>query len=178
MVAFMDPVRGFDAWIAGEEGAELGFTAQDDRTVVIELDQPATYFPSFLAAFVWSVVDPAVLEDSGEENFVLNGAGTGPWQFTEYERDTRFVMEPNPNYYDPLSPSLTRITWPVFNGPDAARTALDLYRERERGIRGRTAVPAVRCRGRPRPERRVDSSRQIAGDDPLAGHGLPATAIR
>jgi oligopeptide transport system substrate-binding protein len=129
MVAFMDPVRGVDAWIAGEEGAELGFTAQDDRTVIIELDQPATYFPSFLAAFVWSVVDPAVLADSGDENFVLNGAGTGPWQFTEYERDTRFVMEPNPNYYEPLSPSLTRITWPVFNGPDAARTALDLYRD-------------------------------------------------
>src|SRR5918994_1053619 len=129
MVAFMEPVRGFDAWIAGEEGAELGFTAQDDRTVVIELEEPATYFPSFLASFVWSVVDPEVLEVSGDENFVLNGAGTGPWQFTEYERDTRFVMEPNPNYYDPLSPSLTRIVWPVFNGPDAARTALDLYRD-------------------------------------------------
>ena len=129
MVAFMEPIRGFDAWIAGEAGAELGFTAQDDRTVVVELTEPATYFPSFLASFVWSVVDPAVLEASGEENFVLNGAGAGPWQFTEYERDTRFVMEPNPNYYDPLSPSLTRIVWPVFNGPDAARTALDLYLE-------------------------------------------------
>ena len=129
MVAFMEPVRGFDAWIAGEEGAELGFSAQDDRTVVIELDEPATYFPSFLASFVWAVLDPAILELSGEEDFVLNGAGTGPWQFTEYERDTRFVMEPNPNYYDPLSPSLTRIVWPVFNGPDAARAALDLYRD-------------------------------------------------
>ncbi len=129
MVAFMEPLLGFDAWIAGEEGAELGFRAEDDRTVVVELAEPATYFPSFVASFVWSVVDPAVLEASGEQDFVLNGAGTGPWQFTEYERDTRFVMEPNPNYYDPLSPSLTRIVWPVFNGPDAARTALDLYRD-------------------------------------------------
>src|ERR687893_2703635 len=51
MVAFMEPVRGFDAWIAGEEGAELGFSAQDDRSVVVELDEPATYFPSFLASF-------------------------------------------------------------------------------------------------------------------------------
>jgi len=129
MVAFMEPVRGFDAWIGGEANAELGFRAEDDRTVVVELDQPATYFPSFVASFVWSVVDPAVLAESGDENFVLNGAGTGPWQFTEYERDTQFVMEPNPNYYDPLSPSLTRIVWPVFNGPDAASTALALYRD-------------------------------------------------
>src|SRR5262249_19664790 len=56
-----------------------------------------------------------------------NGAGTGPWQFVEYERDTQFVMEPNPNYYDPVSPSLGRIVWPVVNGPDAASSALDLY---------------------------------------------------
>jgi ABC-type transport system substrate-binding protein len=129
MVAFMEPLRGFDAWINGDEGAELGFRAEDERTVVVELEEPVTHFPSFVASFVWAVVDPAIIELSGQENFVLNGAGTGPWQFVEYERDTRFVMEPNPNYYDPLSPSLTRIVWPVFNGPDAARAALDLYRE-------------------------------------------------
>ncbi|MGH2618753.1 MAG: ABC transporter substrate-binding protein, partial [Thermomicrobiales bacterium] len=127
MVAFMEPVSGFDAWIAGEAEAELGFRAEDDRTVVVELSEPVTYFPSFMASFVWAVVDPAILESAGQENFVLNGAGTGPWQFTSYERDSQFVMEPNPNYYDPLSPSLTRIIWPVFNGPEAALSALDLY---------------------------------------------------
>lgn len=129
MVAFMEPLRGFEAWIAGEEGAELGFRAEDDRTVVVELAEPVTYFPSFMASFVWAVIDPAVIEATDQENFVLNGAGTGPWQFTEYERNSRFVMEPNPNYYDPLSPSLARIVWPVFNGPDAAQSALTLYRD-------------------------------------------------
>ncbi len=129
MVAFMEPLRGFDAWIAGEEGAELGFRAEDDRTVVVELTDPVTYFPSFMASFVWAVVDPAVIEATGQENFVLNEAGTGPWQFVEYERNSRFVMEPNANYYDPRSPSLARIVWPVFNGPDAAQSALTLYRD-------------------------------------------------
>lgn len=131
MVAFMKPLKGFNAWVNGEDGAELGFRAEDDRTVIVELEQPATYFPSFMAAFVWAVVDPSVIEASGEENFVLNGAGAGPWQFTGYERDTQFVMEPNPNYYDPLSPSVTKITWPVLNGPDAARAALDLYQNQD-----------------------------------------------
>jgi oligopeptide transport system substrate-binding protein len=129
MVAFMEPLSGFDAWIAGEEGAELGFSAEDDRTVVVELSEPVTYFPSFMASFVWAVVDPAVIEATGQENFVLNSAGAGPWQFTAYERNSQFTMEPNPNYYDPLSPSLSRIVWPVFNGPDAAQSALTLYRD-------------------------------------------------
>jgi oligopeptide transport system substrate-binding protein len=130
MVAFMEPLKGYNEWIAGDQGAKLGFQAQDDRTVVVELAEPATYFPSFLAAFVWSVVDPQALKDYGDVNFVLNGAGTGPWQFVEYQQDTRFVMEPNPNYYDAASPSLARIIWPIFNGPDSAQQALDLYRDK------------------------------------------------
>ena len=129
MAAFMQPLRGFDEWLAGEPDVQLGFSAPDERTVVVELDAPYNYFPSFMASFVWAVVDPAALEGAGQENFVLNGAGAGPWQFTEYERDTRFVMEPNPNYYDAVSPSLTRIVWPIVDGPDAASTALALYRD-------------------------------------------------
>lgn len=129
MAAFMQPLRGFDAWLAGEPDPQLGFSATDDRTVVVELSAPYPHFPSYLAAFVWAVVDPAVLASAGEANFVLNGAGAGPWQFVEYERDTRFVMEQNPNYYDATSASLARIVWPVVNGPDAANTALALYRD-------------------------------------------------
>jgi oligopeptide transport system substrate-binding protein len=128
MATFMQPLKGFGDWIAGNDGAELGFHAEDDRTVVVELAEAVTYFPSFFASFVWSVVEPQALQDYGETNFVLNGAGTGPWQFVEYQQDTQFAMEQNPNYYDPQSPSLTRIVWPIVNGPDAAQTALDLYR--------------------------------------------------
>ena len=147
MAAFMQPLKGFDAWLAGEAEAALGFRAEDDRNVVVELAAPSTIFPSFLASFVWAVIDPAVVESVGDENFVLNGAGAGPWQFTEYERDTRFVMEPNPNYYDAASPSLARIVWPILNGPDAAREALDLYRNEE------AARPTCRFRWRPRSRR-------------------------
>lgn len=129
MAAFMEPVRGFNDWINGVEGAELGIRADDDRTVVVELTEPLTYFPSFMASFVWAVVDPQALADFGEQNFVLNGAGTGPWQFTAYQQDTQFVMEPNTSYYGERSPSLVRISWPILNGPDAANGALSLYRD-------------------------------------------------
>ena len=127
MVAFMQPLRGYDAWISGDTSGELGFRAEDERTVVIDLTEPVTHFPSFLASFIWAVVDPQAIADFGEQNVVLNGAGTGPWEFTEYQQETQFVMEPNPNYYDPVTSSIARISWPIFDGPDAARSALDLY---------------------------------------------------
>jgi ABC-type transport system substrate-binding protein len=131
MAAFMQHVQGFTEHTSGQAGATLGFAAPDDRTVTITLSQPYSYFLSFLASFVWSVVDPQILAEAGQENFVLNGAGAGPWQFTAYELDSQFVMEPNPNYYAGVSPSLTRVVWPILTGPTAAREALDRYRNDE-----------------------------------------------
>ncbi len=131
MANFMQHVSGFTEHIAGQQGVTLGFNAPDDATVEITLSQPYSYFLSFLASFVWSVVDPQIIQDAGQENFVLNGAGTGPWEFTAYDLDFEFVMEPNPNYYEAQSPSITRVVWPILTGPSAAREALDRYRADE-----------------------------------------------
>ena len=127
MAAFMAPVRGVADVLAGQADAELGFAAPDERTVVVELAEPVNYFPSYMASFVWAVVDPAILEAAGQENFVINQAGAGQWQFFEYELDTRVVMTPNPNYFGEANPSIASIQVPILTGPTAAREALDLY---------------------------------------------------
>lgn len=127
MANFMAPTQGVADLLAGQTDAALGFSAADDRTVVVELAEPVSYFPSYMASFVWAVVDPAVIEATGQENFVLNGAGAGPWQFGEYVLDTNFVMTPNPTYFAGPNPSIARINWPILTGPTAAREALDLY---------------------------------------------------
>ena len=130
MSAFMQHVQGYAEYIAGES-EEIGFAATDDATVEITLSQPVNYFPSYLAAFVWSVVDPAVLEAQGDTGFVLADAGTGPWRFTEFDPATQFVMEPNTNHYRGNSPSLARIVWPIVTGPTAASSALTLYTDED-----------------------------------------------
>src|SRR5215203_177797 len=119
MAAFMQHVQGYAEYVAGES-EEIGFAATDDATVEITLSQPVNYFPSYLAAFVWSVVDPSVIEAQGDTGFVLADAGTGPWRFTEFDPTTQFVMEPNTNHYRGNSPSLARIVWPIVSGPTAA----------------------------------------------------------
>ena len=124
---FFQDVAGYDDWMNGTQGAQLGLLAPDDRTVQIQLAQARTFLPSYIASFVWSVVDPDVLSQVGEQDFVLNQAGAGPWQFTELQTDSRFTMEPNPHYYGGNSPTIAQIVWPILTGPDAAKDALDLY---------------------------------------------------
>ena len=63
MVAFMEPVRGFDAWIAGRRApSSASPPRRPDRR---HRAGRAGHVLSFLASFVWSVVDPAILEVSG-----------------------------------------------------------------------------------------------------------------
>lgn len=130
MADFMSLVQGFRDYTQGNSD-EIGFVALDDLTIQITLSKPANYFPSMLASYVWSVVDPAVLDEFGDEDFVLNGAGTGPWQFVEFNPAVQLVMEPNTNHYGGNSPSISRIVWPFITGPEAASTALDMYRNDE-----------------------------------------------
>jgi len=130
MVQFMEVVDGYDAFIAGLS-SDIGFTATDDRTIEIRLSRPVAAFPSYLATFVWAVLDPEVLSGTDAPDPFLANAGAGQWRFTEFVDGDRLVMEPNPEYWDGQSPSVAQVTWRIVDGPDAATISLDLYREGE-----------------------------------------------
>jgi oligopeptide transport system substrate-binding protein len=130
LAPFMAQVVGYSAYIKGES-EEIGFRAVDEATVEITLRRAYSFFLSYLASFVWSVVDPAVLEAEGDENFALADAGTGPWRITEFDAATQLVMEPNPNHYGGNSPSISRLVWRFVSGPSAAAETLNLYKQDE-----------------------------------------------
>lgn len=130
MAMFMSLVQGYDDYV-NKRSDKIGFKAVDDATVQIQLSQPYNYFLSYLAAFVWAVVDPDTIAREGEDAFLLKDAGTGPWRFTAFTADTSFVMEPNTHYYGGANPSIVKITWPIVTGPTAAETALNLYQTQD-----------------------------------------------
>jgi ABC-type transport system substrate-binding protein len=127
MAQYMQHIRGFTSYIS-RKSKTLSVKAVDDATVEITLSNPYSYFLSYLAAFVWSVVDPAVLEEYPED-FFLHDAGTGPWRVTEFDPATQIVMEPNTNHYGGNSPSIVKLVWSFVTGPSAASEALNLYKQ-------------------------------------------------
>ena len=130
MANYMEPVRNFREYLE-KSTEDIGFSAVDETTVEIVLSKAYNYFPSYLAAYVWSVIDPSVLEDASAEELPMADGGTGPWRFTEFDAATQVVMEPNENHYGGISPSITKIVWPFVSGPTAASTALNLYKTDE-----------------------------------------------
>lgn len=128
MADFMSLVKGYAKFSQGKS-KDIGFKAVDDSTVEITLAKAYSYFMSYLAAFVWAVVDPAVLKTKGDDKFYLADAGAGPWRFTKFDAAKQVVMEPNTNYYGGNSPSISTIVWQVVSGPTAAADALELYKQ-------------------------------------------------
>jgi oligopeptide transport system substrate-binding protein len=130
MAYFMEPLRNYRKYLQ-KTTEDIGFKAVDESTVEIRLSRAYTYFLSYMASYVWSVIDPEVLEAEGEDGFVLRDAGTGPWRFTEFDAASQVVMEPNENHYGGVSPSITKIVWPFVTGPTAASSALNMYKSDE-----------------------------------------------
>jgi oligopeptide transport system substrate-binding protein len=128
MASFMSQVKNYTRYTT-RKSKTIGFRAVDDSTVEITLTKPYSYFTSYLAAFVWSVIDPKVLADKGDDAFFLAPAGTGPWTVTAFDAAKQVVLEPNKNYYDGISPSITKIVWPFVTGPSAASTILTDYKQ-------------------------------------------------
>ena len=125
MADFMSLIDGYQDYIT-RKSQDIGISAPDDQTVEVKLSDSFNYFPSYCAAFVYAVIDPAVLK-SNPDDFYLHDAGTGPWRVTAFDAGGDLVMEPNTNYYGGTSPSLTKLTWRTTSGDNALQAALDMY---------------------------------------------------
>ena len=124
-----DPEKGFSySWVLYEiknyaeiaEGTkkleELGVTAPDDQTLVIEFSTPAPYYLGFLDLPCFYPVKQEVVEKYGDEYALSAEAmlGNGPFICTNYQVDQQIDFAPNENYWDKDSIKLTSATCTVM----------------------------------------------------------------
>ena len=93
--------------------SELGVTAPDDRTLVIELERPCPYFISTLATSCSAPCSRAFTEKCGslyatKAEYIL---GSGPFYIDRYEPyDTQVHYSKNPYYYNAEAVKLSGIS--------------------------------------------------------------------
>ncbi|MFV2043425.1 MAG: ABC transporter substrate-binding protein [Anaerolineales bacterium] len=69
----------------------------DDYTVDIITKEP---FAAFMTRLVlWHMTDEEYFNDVGEEGFLSSPVGTGPFEFVEWVKDERVVLEANTDYW-------------------------------------------------------------------------------
>jgi oligopeptide transport system substrate-binding protein len=98
----------------------LGVTAPDDKTLVIELERPATYFATIMAMWVAVPVqeDWTAFAEAGDLG------SSGPFMVESWDHNAQIVLVPNPNWYG-TKPTLTRIEMNIGGDPQAALAAFE-----------------------------------------------------
>ncbi len=88
----------------------------DNLTVVFTLSKP---FAPFLASIAsgWGAILPKSLIDSGHD-FASEPVGTGPYKMTEWVRDSKVVLDKNPDYWMKGYPKIDQVIMNII--PEAS----------------------------------------------------------
>jgi len=108
------------------DAALLGVTARDNKTLVVNLEEPLAHFPWLTSLITFAPLKKEALEAFGDrwtrpENIITNG----PFKLVEWTHDKQITLERNPTYpgADRLMP---RVTLRIFPD-DAAAQVLTAY---------------------------------------------------
>jgi peptide/nickel transport system substrate-binding protein/oligopeptide transport system substrate-binding protein len=117
-------VKGYADAAAGNLDA-LAVSAPDDKTFVVELTAPCTYFGSLAAFQTLSPVQQATIEKNGDawataaESYISNGA----FYISEWVPGSHIKMTKNPNYWNASAVKLDTLKFVLMEDPNAAYSA-------------------------------------------------------
>ena len=131
---------------------KLGVTAPDDKTVVVKLAKPATYFTSVLALWIAVPVQEKWIT-SANATEAANYVGSGPFILDTWDHNSQIILKPNPNWTGDVKPTLTEITMSMTTEPAQGQAAfeageLDMVLTAERGHPARQGGSGPRPAGR------------------------------
>jgi len=115
------PIRGARSLSAGERSELAGLRVMSERELVLELEEPLSFFPALLTSPTTAVAP----EGSGvfDGNWRHGTAGTGPFRAVRVVPGERVELEANPHYWRRGRPRCDRLIFEL--GLGAERIAAD-----------------------------------------------------
>ena len=104
--------------------AKLGVEAPDDKTFIVHLSTPATYFLSAIALWVTVPIQEKWITSEGATE-AANYVSSGPYILDTWNHNSEIVLKPNPNWYGDTKSTLTEIHMSMPNDPAAEQAAYE-----------------------------------------------------
>ncbi len=102
----------------------LGVAAPDDKTFVVTLSTPATYFLSAMTLWVGVPIQEKWIT-STDATEAANYVSSGPFVLDTWNHNSEIVLKPNPNWYGDVKPTLTEIHMSMSPEPAQAQAAYE-----------------------------------------------------
>ena len=103
---------------------KLGVAAPDDKTFVVTLDTPATYFLSAMTLWVGVPIQESWITSEGATE-AANYVSSGPFMLDTWNHNAEIILKPNPNWYGDVKPTLTEIHMSMSPEPAQAMAAYE-----------------------------------------------------
>jgi oligopeptide transport system substrate-binding protein len=99
---------------------QLGARAVDDRTLEVQLENPAPYLPELLSHMTALPLPSHIVEPMGR-NWTNPGTyvGNGPFVLTEWIPNDHITLVKNPRFYDAANVKIDRVEFLPIADPDA-----------------------------------------------------------
>ena len=117
-------VKGYDEAVAGDI-TKLDVQAPDEKTVVVNLANPCSYFGELAAFATLNPVQQATVEANGDawatsaDTYISNG----PFMMTEWVPGSHITFSKNPNYWNAEAIKLDKLEFELIEDPNAAYSA-------------------------------------------------------
>ncbi|SFJ65603.1 oligopeptide transport system substrate-binding protein [Halobacillus dabanensis] len=120
-------IKNAEAVNAGDVPVEeLGVTAEDDYTLVVELEKPVPYFESLTTFGTFLPLNQSFVEEQGDQ-YALEAdtlLSNGPFVITEWNHGEGWTLEKNEDYWDAENVKLEQINVRVVK---ETATGVNLY---------------------------------------------------
>ncbi len=124
----LDDILGAKEVATGKAKEVSGIKVLDPMTVQITLISPRPYFlgkGTTVPIMAKEAVEKGAKDEQGNHAIdVSNSIGTGPFRLKAYQRQSKVVLEANPDYYD-TPPKLQGIERPIVLEPKTVRNLYD-----------------------------------------------------
>ncbi|AIF44335.1 peptide ABC transporter substrate-binding protein [Virgibacillus sp. SK37] len=121
-------IKNATAISSGEKAVEeLGAKAEDDYTLVVELENPTPYFESLTTFGTFFPLNQKFVEEQGDKYATSSDAllANGPYKMADWEStSSSWTLEKNEDYWDADSVKMNQLKFEVVKDP---QTAVDLY---------------------------------------------------
>ncbi len=103
---------------------KVGVSAPDDKTFIVQLTKPATYFLSVCALWITVPVEKKWIE-SPNATEAANYVSSGPFKLDTWNHNSQIILKPNPNWYGAQKPLLTEIDMSMTTEPAQGQAAYE-----------------------------------------------------
>lgn len=117
MAFYLYYIKGAEDYNKGNGSVDdVGIQAEDDKTLIVELEEPLDYFDEMLTYWTYYPVQKELVEENDNwaaeaDSFVSNG----PFTLTEWKHDSNITVEKNKEYFDQDVVNLNKIDFTMVD---------------------------------------------------------------